>query len=217
MHGRGMEKKYVTSCLSHSLRSLLHIWPLNYSCWKRGEIYSDLDRVSDWARSPVPLPHTALEPWAHMGAIICKVAAVAPGNDLKGACVHLCACVCLVMCGAHGCIYSPLSHPPISSKWRGKSAACRRGDTGRLLCCLNPKLSRPPFSPWKRIIFSSIVKHLSEMFTHARTLHTRTLIPLWLRGETLPHVFTAAVDTAQLWKPQWHMWMLMNDAGVHSK
>lgn len=114
------------------------------------------------------------QPWslgAHMGAIICKVAAVAPGNDLKGACVHLCACVCLVMCSVHECIYSPLSHPPISSKWRGKSAPCRRGDTGRLLCCLNPKLSRPPFSPWKRIIFSSIVKHLSEMFTHART-HT---------------------------------------------
>lgn len=82
-----MEKKYVTSCLSDSVLSLLHIWPLNYSCWKRGEIYSDLDRVSDWAQSPVPLPHTALEPWTHMGAIICKVAAVAPGNDLKGACV----------------------------------------------------------------------------------------------------------------------------------
>lgn len=82
-----MEKEYVTSCLSDSFCSLLHIWPLNYSCWKRGEIYSNLDRISDWASSPVPLPHTALEPWTHMGAIICKVAAVAPGNNLKGVCV----------------------------------------------------------------------------------------------------------------------------------
>lgn len=30
--GRSTEKKYVTSCLSRSLRSLQHIWPLNYSC-----------------------------------------------------------------------------------------------------------------------------------------------------------------------------------------
>lgn len=30
--GKSTEKKYVTSCLSSSLRSLQHIWPLNYSC-----------------------------------------------------------------------------------------------------------------------------------------------------------------------------------------
>lgn len=27
-----MEKKYITSCLSETVLSLLHIWPLNYSC-----------------------------------------------------------------------------------------------------------------------------------------------------------------------------------------
>lgn len=133
-----MEKKYVTSCLSDSVLSLLHIWPLNYSCWKRGEIYSDLDRVSDWAQSPVPLPHTALEPWTHMGAIICKVAAVAPGNDLKGACV--CVCACWNMQPEY--VYSLLSHPHISSKWRGECAVSRRR-YGEIIVLFKPQ-SLPP-------------------------------------------------------------------------
>lgn len=34
-----------------------------------------------------------------MGAIICKVAAVAPGNDLKGACVHACVWLCAARTG----------------------------------------------------------------------------------------------------------------------
>lgn len=66
-----------------------------------------LDRVSDWAWSPVPLPHTALEPRTHMGAIICKVAAVAPGNDLKEAC--MCMCVCAMEHAARVCLLSVIT------------------------------------------------------------------------------------------------------------
>lgn len=83
-----MVKDHVTSWLSCSICSLLHIWLLNYHCEKQGKIYNDLDRVSDWAKSPVPLPHTASEPETHMGAIILKVAAVAQGDNLNKVCVH---------------------------------------------------------------------------------------------------------------------------------
>lgn len=140
------------------------------------------------------LPHTALEPWTHMGAIICKVAAVAPGNDLKQACACVvCACVCDGTWSMHKYIYFLLSHSPISSKWQEKSVSCRGGDMGRLLCCLNPKLFHPLLPSWKRIIFSSIVKHLNEMFMH-------TFIPLSHGSTTLPHVFIVAVDKVQLSK-----------------
>lgn len=101
-----MEKRYITGCFC----SLLHIWALNYSCWKWTEIYSELDRISDWAWSPAPPPHTAMEPRTHMGAIICKVAVEAPGNNFESVCV--CLCVYRGTCGEHTYIYSPLSHPP---------------------------------------------------------------------------------------------------------
>ena len=81
-----MEKSRIRSCLSASVLRLLHIWPLNCNCWKQGEIYSHLDRVSYWASGPAPPPSQPWSPTAHMGVIICKVAAVAPGNDLKGVC-----------------------------------------------------------------------------------------------------------------------------------
>lgn len=66
-------------------------------------------------------PHTALEPPTHMGAIICKVAAVAPGNDLKVLSTHVCVCVCVretVCATLVERVYSPLSHPTISSERR---------------------------------------------------------------------------------------------------
>lgn len=86
-----MEKRYISGCLSDCFYSLLHIWALNYSCWKWTEIYSELDRISDWAWSPGPPLHTAMEPRTHMGAIICKVAVEAPGNNFESVCVCLCA------------------------------------------------------------------------------------------------------------------------------
>lgn len=130
-----MENKYVTSCLSDSVLSLLHIWTLNYNGWKQGEIYCRPDRVSDWAPSPVPQSHTALEP-LHMGAIICKVAVVAPGNDLRGEHVYWKTCCPSVFTRSYHI------HPSAIS---GEERACHVevGDTERLPSHSNPKLSVP--------------------------------------------------------------------------
>lgn len=63
-----------------------------------------------------------------MGAIICKVAAVAPGNDLKVASVCVCVCtrVCLHVC-AGTCSPSmfTLSYHIPTSPVSGREKVCR--------------------------------------------------------------------------------------------
>lgn len=117
-----MEKKYVTGCLSDCFYSLPHIWALNYSCWKWTEIYSELDRILAWACSPVPAPHTAMEPWTHMGAIIGKVAVVAPGNHFEK-CVRVSVCIV-----EHACVHLLAIIVPSRLKWAAvrKCAVARR-------------------------------------------------------------------------------------------
>lgn len=81
-------------------------------------------------------PHTALEPPTHMGAIICKVAAVAPGNDLKVLGTHMCVRVCAhrpVCATLVERVYSLLSHPTISSEWRRNESSVSASRYGEII------------------------------------------------------------------------------------
>lgn len=119
-------------------------------------------------------PHTALEPPTHMGAIICKVAAVAPGNDLKVLGMHVCACAraCRPVCATLvERVYSLLSQPTISSEGGGTRAACRRGDTGRLLCCFKSETLPPTLPSLKKDYLFKYCEALELKCSHA---HVRT-------------------------------------------
>lgn len=97
-------------------------------------------------------PHTALEPPTHMGAIICKVAAVAPGNDLKVLSTHVCVCVrarvqASVCDPCRACLLSVITSNHLQRVAAERERRVGEAIRGDYCAVLNPKLSRPRFPP----------------------------------------------------------------------
>ena len=119
-----------------------------------------------------------------MGAIICKVAVEAPGNDLRSEHVYWKTC---------GPSVFTRSYHIHSSAISGEESACHGegGDTERLMSHSNPTLSvpLPPMSRSSEMEYLwSIVRHLSEIFTHT------SLSFLALAGPPQIFIVTTAVD-----------------------